>query len=129
MRVSCLSLVFAAGLALASSVQAQEAQTVGVAMSNFAFTPSSFSFKSGVPAVLRFTNSTGHGHNFHAPELFAAGTVAPQDRAKIQDGSVEVKGGQTVDVHFTPQKPGTYPFVCTHFLHESFGMKGTARVD
>ena len=127
MRISHLAL--AGALALAPLAHAQEAQTVSVAMSNFAFTPSTIALKSGVPVVLRFTNNAGHGHNFHAPELFASGTVSPADRAKIADGSVEVDGGQTVEVHFTPQKAGTYPFVCTHFLHQSFGMKGTATVE
>ncbi|MBV8978813.1 MAG: cupredoxin domain-containing protein [Alphaproteobacteria bacterium] len=127
MRILRFSLVLSALLAVAPPALADE--TISVAMSNFAFAPNTLALKSGVPVVLRLTNTGNRGHNFHAPELFAAATLAPPDRAKIADGSVEVEGGETVEVHFTPQKPGTYPFVCTHFLHESFGMKGTATVN
>jgi plastocyanin len=42
----------------------------------------------------------------------------------VKDGAVEVDEGQSVDVTVTPIKPGTYPLTCTHFLHETFGMKG-----
>jgi plastocyanin len=27
-----------------------------------------------------------------------------------------------------PEKAGTYPFDCTHFMHATLGMKGTAVV-
>ena len=101
-------------------------QQIAIQMSNFAYAPSSIEMLSGSDYLLHFTNTGSTGHDFASPELFAALTVAPEDRAKVSDGSVEVEGGATVDVRVTAMKPGTYKFRCTHFLHTSFGMTGTA---
>jgi plastocyanin len=67
-------------------------------------------------------------HDFAAPELFATGTIAPEDMSKVSKGVVEVDDGGTVDVRFMPAKPGTYNFTCDHFMHTMLGMKGTAVV-
>ena len=64
------------------------------------------------------------GHNFAAPEFFAAAQVAPADAAKVKDGAIEVPKGQTVDVTVTPDRAGSYDLTCTHFMHTTFGMKG-----
>jgi hypothetical protein len=64
------------------------------------------------------------GHSFSAPELFAAVMIAPEDSGKIANGRIEIPAGQAVDVHLTPMTAGTYQIVCTHFLHQTFGMRG-----
>ena len=48
--------------------------------------------------------------------------------ALVHNGTVEVKGHQSVDLSLTPAA-GTYPLKCSHTLHAAFGMKGTIRVD
>lgn len=127
----------ALGLALAAGTAAHaqngemmagthHVQQIEIQMSNFAYSPNSIELLSGSQYLLHFVNTASSGHDFSAPEFFAAGTVAPEDRAKLADGAVEVEGGATVDVRFTATKPGTYKVRCTHFLHTSFGMTGTA---
>lgn len=125
------SLVIAASLAFASAASAQTApdwstaQKITISMSNYAFTPATLQLRAGTPYHLVFTSTVTKDHNFASPELFAAGTIAPEDKAKVSDkGEVEVDDGGTVDVRFIPQKPGTYPFECTHFLHATMGMTG-----
>ena len=112
-----------AGMALA-----QDVQTVTVTLSNYAFTPGAIDLKSNVPVRLHLINSVAKGHNFSAPEFFAASAIAPADQSKIEDGAIEVDGGQSVDVTLTPGKPGTYDLKCTHFMHTTLGMTGTITV-
>lgn len=121
----CLSGLLAAALAAA----ADEAQTVQVTMTNFAFAPKSLHLKHDVTYRLHFVNSGSSGHNFNSPEFFAAVSVAPQDQAKVSDGKVEVDEGEAVDVTLTPRKAGTYPVKCSHFLHTTFGMTGEAVIE
>lgn len=106
-----------------------KAQTVTISLSNYAFTPSTLNLRVGQPYHLVFASTVTKDHSFAAPELFQSGIVADADKSKIsKDGEVEVDDGGTVTVDFTPEKPGTYPFECTHFLHASFGMTGQAIV-
>lgn len=122
------SLVLASVLAFAAPALAN-VQLIQITMSSYAYAPDHLDLVAGAPVLLKFVNTSNKGHDFSAPDLFAAGTIAPEDRAEVEDGSVEVEEGQTVEVRFTPNKPGTYKFHCTHFLHSSFGMTGTATVE
>jgi len=119
----CAAFVFT--LAAGSAARAQDGgmmagthhvQQIEIQMSNFAYSPNAIELLSGSDYLLHFVNTGSTGHDFSAPEFFAAGTVAPEDRAKLADGSVEVEGGATVDVRFTATKPGTYKVVC--FYHQ-----------
>ena len=130
--------IFAAACFLSTFAHAQSGDmTMGnhhvvrldIAMSNFAYTPNRLDLAAGSQYLLHFTNSGSSGHDFAAPEFFSAVTIAPEDRAKVSDGSVEVEGGATVDVRVTADKPGTYKIHCTHFLHTTFGMTGTAVIE
>ncbi len=105
-----------------------KAQTIDIAMSDFSFAPANLQLRANQPYRLHLTNSSSHGHNFAAPTLFAAAAVAPNDQSKVEDGSIEVAGGQTIDVTFAPNAAGTYKYHCSHFLHSAFGMSGEASV-
>lgn len=105
-----------------------KAQEITVAMSDFSFAPANLQLHANQPYRLHLTNSSGHGHNFDAPVLFASAVIAPDDQSKVIDGSIEVAGGQSVNVKFVPNAAGTYKFHCSHFLHSSFGMHGEALV-
>lgn len=128
------SLALAAALtlfALPASAQPDwsKAETVTIGLSNYAFTPSTLNLHVGQPYHLVFASSVTKDHNFAAPELFQSGIVADADKSKIsKDGEVEVDDGGTVTVDFMPEKAGTYPFECTHFMHSTFGMTGQAVV-
>jgi len=74
--------------------------------------------------VLHFVNTAKGGHDFSAKAFFAAAEVAPEDRALVAKGSVELSGGQSADVHLTAPAAGSYEAHCSHFMHASLGMTG-----
>ncbi len=99
--------------------------TVEVRLSSFAFEPRTIALTAGRPVVLRLVNTGGGGHNFSAPQFFAAasGVSGP-----VEDGEVEVPGNRSVEVRLTPAR-GSYRLRCTHTLHSTFGMRGTITVE
>ena len=112
------AFVLAILLALPAPAAAQ--QTVEVQLSSFVFAPRTITLRAGQPVVLRLVNAGRGGHNFSAPQFFAAasGVSGP-----VRGGTVEVPGHQSVDVRLTPAR-GTYRLRCTHTLHATFGMRG-----
>ena len=103
---------------------AEPAQPITVALANFDFTPSTITMVHGRAYALTLTNTAGGGHNFAAPAFFTAAKIAPADRARVADGTVEVAGGQSVTIHLTAPAAGRYKVRCTHAFHTIFGMKG-----
>ena len=122
-------LAIAAALALALPAAAQpppdwsRAASVDVTLKSFSFTPEILSLRAGEPLRLTIRDEKG-GHNFAAPAFFAAAWIAPEDRAKLSNGKVELEGGETVTIRLVPAA-GRYKLTCTHFMHTTFGMKGT----
>ena len=111
---------------LSTAALAQDApQRVEVRLSSFDFTPSTIRLAAGRPVVLHLINGGDGGHNFAAPEFFAAARAVT---GPVQRGRVEVAGGQSVDVRLTPAR-GTYRLRCTHTLHTAFGMSGEIVVE
>jgi plastocyanin len=107
---------------LALTAAAPAEQRIDVELSNFKFTPATIQLVHGQPYVLHIASSGGH--SFSARAFFTAATMPAADRARLRDGKAELAGGESIDVHFTAPKPGSYPIKCTHFLHASFGMSG-----
>lgn len=110
-----------------TSPQQANPQVIEVQLKNYEFVPSTLRLQRGVPVVLRLVETAG-SHSFAAPELFAASTLDPATAQLVHNGKVEVGEGG-VELRLTPNAPGTYAFHCTHFMHSSFGMKGTAVVE
>ncbi|MDQ8758114.1 cupredoxin domain-containing protein [Sphingosinicella sp. LHD-64] len=110
-------------VALAAPAFAQDAvRTVEVDLASFSFTPSTIELRAGAPIVLKLVNTGRGGHNFSAPEFFAAARLAP-GQAAIAEGTVEVPSRQTIEVRLTPAR-GQYSLRCTHTLQTAFGMRG-----
>jgi plastocyanin len=120
MRPAYLALLL---LAPATALSAQG--TVEVQLSNFKFAPRTINLHAGQRVTLHLVNTAHGGHNFAAPEFFAAasGVSGP-----VSHGSVDVRGGQSVDVTLTPAH-GTYRLRCTHTMHTAFGMTGSIVVN
>ena len=110
----------------ASSAQ-DAARAVDVRLTSFDFTPREIRLRAGQPIVLRLTNPGRGGHNFSAPQFFAAAQVAA-GQGSIRGGAIEVPSRQTVTVRLTPAR-GTYRLRCTHTLHTTFGMRGEIVVE
>ncbi|MEA3013789.1 MAG: hypothetical protein QOD42_2334 [Sphingomonadales bacterium] len=114
-----LPLILLAPVAAAAQ-EAGRARIVEVRLSNFDFAPSSIRLRAGEPIVLHLVNTANGGHNFSAPEFFAAaiGVSGP-----IRDGKIEIGGHQSIDIRLAPMR-GSYRLRCTHTLHTTFGMSG-----
>jgi len=115
-------------LSLTSAAATAQPAAVAVQLSNFKFAPSALHLKAAQPVTLHLQNASGSGHNFSAPQFFAAAKVDPRSAALIHNGTVELKGHQSVDIALVPAA-GTYPLKCSHSLHAAFGMKGKIKVD
>ncbi len=110
-----LLVVLIAALCCAFLVKAQEAQPqeprkITVVAKKYEFTPSQIELKAGEPVEITFT-SEDTKHGFVCPEL------------NLKDITYEKDKPATIT--FTPEKPGTYPFKCSHLC--GFGhrkMKG-----
>lgn len=116
-------LICALLLGASAALPAQGA-VVTVQLSNFSFAPNSIELRAGAPTTLHLRNSSHGGHNFSAPQFFAAARIDPRSAAYVRNGAVEVPGGGAVNVTLVPAA-GSYRLKCTHTLHSSFGMKGT----
>ena len=118
--------LFALALLAPLPAFAQDApRTVEVQLANFSFTPRAITLAAGRPVILHLVNTAGGGHNFSAPQFFAAATNVS---GPVNEGSVEVRGHQSVDITLTPSR-GTYRLRCTHTMHSTFGMHGTITVE
>ena len=126
-------LLAAAALALAATqgfAQAPDysrAAVVEIVLKSFSFTPATLHLRAGVPVRLTIRDEKG-GHNFAAPQFFAKAKIAAEDASKVKRGKIELEGGEAVTIRLVPAA-GRYKLTCTHFLHTSFGMKGSIVVD
>ncbi len=113
------------GLFLAvSAVAPAQPALVSVELSNFKFTPNAIQLRAGAPVTLHLQNASGGGHNFSAPEFFAAARLDPRSATLVRNGTVEIPGRGAVNIALVPAA-GSYRVKCTHTLHSTFGMKGT----
>jgi plastocyanin len=120
------ALILTASASAPDGAWAQPA-TVGVELSNFKFNPAAIQLSAGAPTTLHLQNASGGGHNFSAPEFFAAAKIDPRSAALVRRGTVEVPGHGAVDVSLVPAA-GTYKLKCSHAFHSTFGMTGTITV-
>lgn len=117
--------VFLSAILLAVPAPAAAQQNVEIQLSSFDFAPGTIRLRAGQPIVLHLVNTGNGGHNFSAPQFFAAasGVSGP-----VRGGAIEVPGHGSVDVRLTPAR-GTYRLRCTHTLHSTFGMRGEIHVE
>ena len=99
------------------------AAVVRVTLENFKFSPQAIELQAGTPYRIEIVNGAGGGHNFAAPEFFAAAKLASADAAEVADGAIELAGGETKSVSLVPAA-GEYRLVCTHTAHAALGMTG-----
>ena len=115
-RLVALAALAAASVAPAA---AQPSAPVQVRVWSYGFAPNPIHLVAGQPVTLQFVNQSGSGHDFTAKEFFAASQISA---GSAPAGKIELKGHETRTITLVP-RAGTYPAHCSHFLHESFGMK------
>ena len=115
-------------LSAPAAVAQNSPRTVEVELSSFDYTPNVIRLRAGEPVVLRLVNDSGGGHNFAAPQFFAAASVAPGQNVPIRRGAIEVPSHSSVSVRLTPAR-GRYRLRCTHTFHTMLGMTGRIVVE
>lgn len=128
MRTSFLLPLLLLAASPAAAQDWSHARRVDVTLSSFSFSPESLRLRRGEPILLHLINSGNGGHNFSAPQFFAAASVRPEDAGNIRGGTVEVPGHQERSIRLIPGR-GHYRLRCTHTLHSAFGMGGEIVVD
>jgi plastocyanin len=120
-------IVVAAALATAATTAHPAAGSqptqVEVKLSSFAFSPATLRLPAGQSVTLHLVNDSSGGHNFSAPQFFAASQVDPHDSSLIVKGTVEVPKHASKDIRLVATA-GEYPLRCTHAFHSTFGMTG-----
>jgi len=108
-----LLLGAAAGALLAAFSARSQEKVVRIRARKFAYSPSQVTLKKGVPVTLEFTTDDV-AMGFNAPDFNVRADILP---------------GQSSRVRFTPDKTGTFVFLCDIFCgdgHER--MSGTLKV-
>jgi len=116
-----------------AAVDWSTAQTVEVALSEYAFTPAVLTFEAGKPYRLLLRNDGSSAHTFASMGFFQA--IAAQ---KLVSGageetlpyieSIEVPSGGSKELYFVAARAGSFPLECSVFLHDAFGMTGEITV-
>jgi plastocyanin len=112
-------LLLLPALAISAAAPASTAvpvQTIGLA--NYRFTPDPISLAAGREVTLKFVNTSTHGHDFTAPEFFAASRIVA---GSAPGGKVDLHGGETKAVTLIPTA-GEYRAHCAHPFHSALGM-------
>ena len=111
----------AAVVLAASAVSPAAAQPASqtIQVYSYGFGPKPIILVAGKPVKLTFVNQSGSGHDFTAPQFFAASTITAGSAPK---GAIDLAPHQTVSVTLVP-RAGTYVAHCSHFMHSGFGMK------
>lgn len=92
---------------------------VAIEMQSYSYNPSPIHLTSGQPVMLQFVNRSGSGHDFTAPQFFAASRILS---GHVRDGEVEVARGRAIAVTLIPAR-GVYKVHCGHPFHALLGMK------
>lgn len=110
------------------------AETLTIALSEFAFSPDRLTFQEGAPYRLSIENGGERAHSFVSEGFFEA--IAAR-KLTTPSGAVEhlylksiaFSPGEAKELHFVAVKPGTYELECTVPLHATFGMTGKIRIE
>lgn len=111
-----------------ASVNFDGAAQQRVELASFDFTPREIRLRAGRPYDLVLANLGSGGHDFAAPEFFAAAQVRSDDAPLVASGKIEVAGNTTRTVHLVPAA-GEYDLICTHTGHALLGMRGKIVVE
>ena len=112
-------------LAIAGPAQAvdwSKAQTVTVVTVEYAFQPSSLSFKRGRVYRLHLENRGKETHEFTAPDFFKAITMRNPGLTGPDHVEIVLQPGGTQNLYFVADQPGKYDLRCAD--HDWAGMTG-----
>jgi uncharacterized cupredoxin-like copper-binding protein len=88
--------------------------TITLKTSGLQFSETELRAQAGQPVNLELFNTDGYAHAFDIDEF---------------NIHVQLPGGETIPLTFTPAQPGTYQFYCGAYGHKGAGMVGTLVVE
>lgn len=114
-----IALALIASASVANPTVAAPVQTI--AMQSFSYAPNPIQLAAGKAVTLNFVNRGGKGHDFTAPQFFAASRILA---GAVTKGEVDLRGGASASVTLIPTA-GTYAVHCGHPFHNMMGMHTT----
>ncbi len=125
MRRVCVMALAALILASCSS---GPSKSVHVIMTDFQFTPSTYTVPAGQPISIQLTNNGAATHSFIIMKagLHVQGHFTDADKSSVYWEEAAVPAGQSITATFTaPDQPGNYQVVCGVPGHFESGMVAT----
>ena len=120
-----LVLSLALALAACSSGPSKPSTAINVTLTDFAFTPNTFTVPAGAQISLSAVNNGAGEHSFVIMKLGhdVVGHVTSADQPNVYWQKIHIQPGQTVsDIFTAPSAPGTYQVVCSVPGHFEAGM-------
>jgi plastocyanin len=121
-------LVAALALALVLTACGGGGSTINVTITDFAYSPNTFTVKAGEKVTLHATNKGAVEHEFAIMKLGTSVTppFGDKDEGNIYWELDEIQAGSTKSDTFTaPSEPGQYEVICGLAGHIEKGMVGT----
>jgi len=138
MKASPLAILTAALIATGAFVAARhgnaaapvnwsKARRVEIRMIEYEIVPKELRFHRGLPYRLHLVNAGKEGHDFTAPDFFAAVQVRNTGALNESGSSVFLQPGQETDIYFIARHPGLFAPRCAD--HDWAGMTATIVID
>jgi uncharacterized cupredoxin-like copper-binding protein len=131
MKIKLFIAVITVSLILSSCGGASSpTTTIDVTMTDFQFSPNSFTVPAGEQITLKSTNSGAVVHNFIIMNLgYDVGNEFDKEDEDNVYWKLEIAPGGDIETNFTaPEEPGSYEIVCSTPGHVQAGMLGTLSV-
>lgn len=129
MKKTLLLTVFVLGLSLiltaCGSKPAPASTTIDVTLTDYQFTPNTFTVPAGAQITFKAVNNGSHDHSFLIMKKGdeVKGHFTATDKQNVYWGKEPITVGQTITDTFTaPSDPGTYQIVCGEQGHFEAGM-------
>ena len=100
---------------------------VTVTTEDYAFDPSSLTFKAGGIYRLHVENRGKELHEFAAPDFFRAIRMRNPQALNADRTEIAVPPGQSKDLYFIARTPGSFPLICPD--HDWAGMVGRITIE
>ncbi|HEU0293725.1 MAG TPA: cupredoxin domain-containing protein [Anaerolineales bacterium] len=127
MNTKWFVLVLFMSMVLAACGGGQPSTTIDVTMTDFQFTPNTFTVPAGQEITLNVLNNGAVVHNFVVMKLGTSAGEAfdDEDQANVFWEERDIPAGGDLSVAFTaPTEPGEYQVVCRTAGHIASGMVG-----
>jgi uncharacterized cupredoxin-like copper-binding protein len=127
MKKWLIAVMLIANIYLAACAVGGPTTEINVTLTDFQFTPNTFTVPAGAEITLHVVNTGAVVHNFVImnPGETAGATFDDEDEAIVYWQQVDIQpGGDTTETFIAPSEPGEYEIVCRTEGHIASGMVG-----